>query len=320
MRQIYDMYLFGASKRVIAKKLNQQGVFNRHCELWMHSSILYILSNERYTGDSIWQKTYQTETLPREQKKNRGEVPKYYAKSTHPPIVSHEEYMAVQNLRTQKTGFQVIEQSSHIFNKKLLCGNCGASFRPKTDKNKRYRVCRSHAENADLCSVSQIPEVEIEEAFLRLCCKLKHAPGILQRVLGNLYEMTNHRMLWSPDVIELNKRISDILSQNQMLAVLKQQGLVDPDIFISKTNELTEQLRKLKLEKERLLEAKTDDTLSQTKQIMEVIRDVPDCLEEFDAELFGELIDKIIVEDNTHLRFRLKNGLELREAIRRAVR
>ena len=320
VRQIYDMYLSGASKRVIAKKLNQQGVFNRHREPWMHSSILYILSNERYTGDSIWQKTYQTETLPREQKKNRGEVPQYYAKSTHPPIVSHEEYMAVQNLRTQKTGFQVIEQSSHIFNKKLLCGNCGASFRPKTDKNKRYWMCRSHAESADLCSVSQIPEVEIEEAFLCLCYKLKHAPGILQRVLGNLYEMTNHRMLWSPDVIELNKRISDILSQNQMLAVLKQQGLVDPDIFISKTNELAEQLRKLKLEKERLLEAKTDDTLSQTKQIMEVIRDVPDCLEEFDAELFGELIDTIIVEDNTHLRFRLKNGLELRETIRRAVR
>ncbi len=85
-------------------------------------------------------------------------------------------------------------------------------------------------------------------------------------------------MLWSPDVIELNKRISDILSQNQMLAVLKQQGLVDPDIFISKTNELAEQLRKLKFEKERLLEAKTNDTLFQTKQIMEVIRDAPTAL------------------------------------------
>ena len=120
--------------------------------------------------------------------------------------------------------------------------------------------------------------------------------------------------------MESNKRISDILSQNQMLAVLKQQGLVDPDIFISKTNELAEQLCKLKLEKERLLEPKTDDTLSQTKQIMEVIRDTPDCLDGFDAELFGELIDKIIVEDNTHLRFRLKNGLEFRETIRRAVR
>lgn len=83
---------------------------------------------------------------------------------------------------------------------------------------------------------------------------------------------------------------------------------------------LAEQLRKLKLAKERLLESKTDDTLSQTKQIIEVIRDIPDFLEKFDSELFGELIDKIIVEDNTHLRFRLKNGLEFRETIRRAVR
>ena len=38
----------------------------------------------------------------------------------------------------------------------------------------------------------------------------------------------------------------------------------------------------------------------ETKQIMEVIRDAPDCLEEFDSELFCELIVKIIVEDNTH--------------------
>ena len=38
-----------------------------------------------------------------------------------------------------------------------------------------------------------------------------------------------------------------------MLAVLKQQGLVDPDIFISKTNELAKQLRKLRLEKAHLL-------------------------------------------------------------------
>lgn len=53
---------------------------------------------------------------------------------------------------------------------------------------------------------------------------------------------------------------------------------------------------------------------------MEVVRDIPDCLEGFDSELFGELIDKIIVENNTHLRFRLKNGLELRETIRKAVR
>ena len=181
-------------------------------------------------------------------------------------------------------------------------------------------MCLNRASGKDNCTVSQIPESEIVAAFLRLCNKLQCNKFILEDTLEKLNIIQNRRMLWSPDIIELNKKISEIISQNQMLAVLKQQGLVDPDIFISKTNELAEQLRKLKLEKERLLEAKTDDTLSLTKQIIEVIRDIPDFLEEFDAELFDELIDKIIVEDNTHLRFRLKNGLEFREAIRRAVR
>ena len=38
------------------------------------------------------------------------------------------------------------------------------------------------------------------------------------------------------------------------------------------------------------------------------------------AELFGQLIDKVTIESNASLRFRLKNGLELRESIERTVR
>ena len=127
-------------------------------------------------------------------------------------------------------------------------------------------------------------------------------------------------MLWSPDIIELNKRISNITSQNQLLVMLKQQGGVDPDIFISRSNELAEQLRTAKQEKERLLNAEGDETIILTQELMAVIEAGPDFLDEFDAELFGELIDKVIVESNERLRFRLKNGLELAERIERTVR
>ena len=121
-------------------------------------------------------------------------------------------------------------------------------------------------------------------------------------------------MLWSEDVVELNKRISDLSSQNQMLTMLKQQGLVDPDIFISKTNELTEQLRTLKVEKERLVTAESDDAISQTKLLIEILNDSPYILDDFDEELFGELVDKISINSN-HIMFKLKNGLELKETI-----
>ena len=64
-----------------------------------------------------------------------------------------------------------------------------------------------------------------------------------------------------------------------MLATLKQQGLIDPDIFISQSNELTEQLRAVKLKKERLLAVDGDNTIAQTRELMEILDDGPDFLD-----------------------------------------
>lgn len=68
------------------------------------------------------------------------------------------------------------------------------------------------------------------------------------------------------------------------------------------------------------LAADGDDTISQTQELLEILEAGPDFLEDFDAELFGELVNKIIVESNERIRFRLKNGLELGETIERTRR
>ena len=139
-------------------------------------------------------------------------------------------------------------------------------------------------------------------------------------MIASLQAIRNRRLLWSPDVIELNNQISQLTSQNQMLATLKQQGLIDPDLFISQSNELTQQLRAVKLEKERLLAANSDNTITQTQELMDILDAGPDFLDTFNAELFGELVDKTIVDSNEQLRFRLKNGVELTETIERTMR
>ena len=96
--------------------------------------------------------------------------------------------------------------------------------------------------------------------------------------------------------------------------------LVAPDIFISRQNELAEQLRATKLEKERSLKAEEDQTIQQTQELIETLEAGPAPLDTFDGELVRELVDKIIVESNDRLRFRLVNGLELAEPIERMVR
>jgi hypothetical protein len=54
--------------------------------------------------------------------------------------------------------------------------------------------------------------------------------------------------------------------------------------------------------------------------LIDILNEGPDFLDTFDGELFSELVDKIIVESNEQLRFRLINGLELTGSIERTVR
>lgn len=193
-------------------------------------------------------------------------------------------------------------------------------MRFKNVNSKWYLCCTNHDAKRD-CLITPIRETQIYESFCRLYYKLKHQSiPILEQMLTNLQMIRNRRMLWSPDIVALNKRISDLSSQNQTLAFLKQQGLVDPDIFIAKTNELTKQLRQVKLEKEKLMDAESDMTALQTRDLIDLLEGGPEFLDSFDTELFGELVEKIIIEGNDSVRFCLKNGLELRESIERTVR
>lgn len=184
-----------------------------------------------------------------------------------------------------------------------------------------YHACRVHTVDRKKCPIKQIPESEFRNAFLRLYYKLRHRGiPVLSQLLTDLQTAQNGKLLWSLDIVELNKQIADIVRQERLLAQLKQQGLVDPDVYITRSNTLAEQLRTAKLEKERLLESEEDQTIRQTQALLDTLESGPEFPEAFDEELFSELVEKIIVENNGCLRFRLVNGLELTEAIERTVR
>ena len=104
------------------------------------------------------------------------------------------------------------------------------------------------------------------------------------------------------------------------MTLLNRQGLVDPDIFIYKSNQLAEQLRNAKQRKEKLRDMEYDQSIDTTQQLQEILLTGLEILDAFDGELFCELIDRIILQSNSKIRFRLKNGLEMPESIERTVR
>jgi len=271
----------------------------------------------------LWQKTYATDTLPRKQIKNTGACLQYYVEGTHPAIIAKSTYEAVQLLRAErkKADRASFTDTSKAFRKRICCGVCGTPYQRKFIADNTYWVCRLHNQSKDKCLNQAVPEKQITAAFFHLYYKLKHHGNpIFTQMLSNLQKIRYSRMLWSEDVISLNKKISDILSQVQFLTQLQQTGGVDPDTFITSNNKLSEQLRRLKQEKARLLDTDSDDLADRTRDLMDVLEDGPDFLDSFDAELFDALVEKIIVDSNERLRFRLKNGLELLEQIERTRR
>ena len=323
IRLIFQRYLNGHSMQDIAEEVTALGIPTRdHQDRWQRITIRYILQNERYADDSLLQKRFTTDTLPYRQVWNNGQKTKYWLPDSNPPIISRETFNQTKNLLSRKAeNVMTRGQSPHDFKLKILCAECGSYFKRKVTHGITFWVCRTHNIKSETCPITQIPEKEFQYAFLRMYYKLQHqGRPILERLLSDLQTARSRRLLWSLDIVELNNQIADLTRQERLLAVLKKQGAVDPDIFISRTDRLAEQLRSAKQAKGRRLDAEEDQTIARTQDLLNILDDAPEFLETFDGELFGELVDKIIVESNERLRFRLINGLELTESIERTVR
>ena len=314
VQRIFREYLSGRNSRELARMLNEENVLGLD---WKYNTIDYILQNERYAGNALLQKRYTTDTLPFCLKKNRGERPQYFVEDINEAIVSQKIFDKAQALRRERRVAQ--GQMHNKVSQHMRC-SCGSPIRAKQVRDRWYWVCCWHDER-HTCPLMPIPEEEVEQAFLRLYYRLKHyGIDVLTQLISDLYAVRTGSLLWSENIVEINKQISDIASQERLLTQLKQQGSVDPDIFISRGNLLAERRRELKLQKERILQSEEDHTIQQTQDMLDVLESGPDWLDDFDEQLFSDLVEKIVVINNEKLCFRLLNGLEVTEKIERTRR
>ena len=79
VRKIYDLFLSGTPVRGIQEYLNENAVPNINGEpKWARSAIDSILTNEKYCGDVLLQKTYIDDCINKKVKKNTGQSEKLW--------------------------------------------------------------------------------------------------------------------------------------------------------------------------------------------------------------------------------------------------
>ena len=109
-------------------------------EKWSCTTVRSILTNEKYKGDVIINKTYVVDCISKRVKVNNGERKKYYVENNHPAIVDAATFAKVQEEIARRSGKKKIKQvgtktelgkycGKYALTERLLCGECKTPYR-----------------------------------------------------------------------------------------------------------------------------------------------------------------------------------------------
>lgn len=156
----------------IARYLTSQSIPTpRGKTVWSVSTIRSILSNEKYAGNALLQKTYTVDYLTKEVRKNCGELPQYLIEYSHDPIIDPETFNQVQAKIEAQTPYRRKIRGNSPLSNTIVCGVCGGFYGHKVwhnhENTDRYDVwyCNAKYGSSDKCPSPVLREDEIKSAI-----------------------------------------------------------------------------------------------------------------------------------------------------------
>ena len=179
VRQIYGLFLDGQTPSGIAELLTKQRIPTPGGkERWAGSTVKSILTNEKYKGDALLQKTFTVDFLTKTAKVNEGEAPQFFVENSHPGIISREVFDLVQLEMKRRKGRSRHTSAKSLFSDRLVCSCCGGTFGSKVwHSNDPYRKViwrcnRKYARKGNACPNRHLEEKELREAFVEAVNRL----------------------------------------------------------------------------------------------------------------------------------------------------
>ena len=318
VKLIYQRFLEGCTAGQIAKELMSNGIKTPSGkDRWQATTVLSILTNEKYKGAALLQKTYTVSFLTKESRKNTGELPKYYIEDGHEAIINPADWDVVQEeiAARKKVGSSVSSQS--FLSCKLICEDCGSYYGAKvwhsTDKYRRviYR-CNNKYKGEAKCGTPHITEEELKEKFLKA---YNTYMGSRDRILGDAKLMCEALS----DTTELEEKLEHYNMQLTETGKLYQL-LISQNASSTGTSDFQDQERTL-FEKYQ----KQSETVSELSNKLTAIRnrrhklqsyitsmaEKPLVLSEWKNYIWVSMIDHCLVRKDRTITFVFRDGTEI---------
>ena len=172
VRSIYRMFMQGKSTNDIAKQLTNKGIPTPGGKTeWQRATVESILSNEKYKGSALLQKSFTVDFLTKKTKVNEGEVPQYYVEESHPAIIDMNELQMVQAELDKRKNSGKRHRQTSPFSGKIFCGDCGEIYGSKvwhsTDKYRRIIwQCNGKFKGENKCETPHLYEDQLQALFV----------------------------------------------------------------------------------------------------------------------------------------------------------
>ncbi|WP_246309677.1 recombinase family protein [Paenibacillus alginolyticus] len=297
---------------------------------WWDSSITLILTNEKYYGALLQQKTVTVDFLTHKRIKNRGQEQQYLIEDNHEPIISKAMFDEVQKEKDRRAKLKgnIIGDRNKYFSKyplsgKVFCGCCDANFKRRTwnSNNTSKKVvwqCRTYVnEGKEACDAKAVDELELQDAFVRVFNRMhENKEGFIRTLKANIETVLSKRN-GHESILKIEQQMEQLKSDLKGLVNLKLRDQIEESVYVEENARISDELNELR-QKKVLFEEDNDkkaEIKNRVDEIIQVLSMRQDLLEQFDENIFNALVEKITILSPAHFIFSLKSGLEIEEII-----
>ncbi len=334
VREIYERYKDGASLRNLKDWLegNQIKTVLGTAD-WSISVIKGILTNEKYCGDVLLQKTFCTDVISKKIVKNVGQMAQYYMPDHHEAIVSREQYNAVKAEMARRSALRSPSKeavtgrtcytSKYALSDRLFCGECGTLYRRKT-RNVKGNIyhewrCISRLEyGKKYCHESPtLREIPLQNAILAaINSAMSNKAALVDRIKNvvslELLPVQGQTM----SLADIERRLTQLDEQFQQL-LAEAIDADDKEACNAQFTEILTEQTALKKQKETILQSSTDadHVCTRMKQAEQAIENTAQTITEWNENAVRQIVERVTVLSADEVLVRIKGGAEIKQRL-----
>ena len=300
---IYYKFLEGWSLPKLSKYLEDNGYKTaKGSTAWSKATIRGILTNEKYKGDVLMQKSYVVDLFSKKVAKNNGELPMYLVKNHHKPIIPREVWDKVQVVIARRnniksaTDMNMMKKgrysSKYALTGLVICGDCGSQYRRTTwtanGKRIVWRCVNRLTNGKDACGTSPtIDEERLHTGIVTAMNSMIDGKEKIQSLLnGSIAEILaatdSHK-----EIISLKKEIDD---KNEDILQMVADGVKNRESRADITAKCRDEYEKIKALQEKLNIAEVNSQMEKEsggrlREIYDTISAMPGKITEYDDNM-----------------------------------